>query len=324
MIRHHRTSSSIAAVSGAVLCTLLCLRMDLAVALEQPATVPSEQPRKSIEVQPAQDSRKQDPIAAQLTDKVWLGEVTRHLYRWYLEERDVVPLIETNLVDFWVREIKPTLDEGDKSQFGEVVLPQLKMLIRVKKADYQIPELNAVVKNESFMIVGISRLSESPSRPSDAVEIRIPYVELRDVLFRTRNQSTFPEGTLLERLRSAVRTRIIKTRPELINDAKEQVVFLAPLSPFANETWVFWETHRTLIHFSSDIDLKNPAVWEHESLAIEMIELDKKVVVSLDEVAGSNGFMTRDTAARVMFNCLVFGKRIELVPPATKVDPQTK
>jgi hypothetical protein len=38
-------------------------------------------------------------------------------------------------------------------------------------------------------------------------------------------------------------------------------------------------------------------------------------VVSLDEVAGSNAFMTRDQAGRILFNCMVLGRRLELAPP---------
>jgi hypothetical protein len=95
-----------------------------------------------------------------------------------------------------------------------------------------------------------------------------------------------------------------------------QVVYLAPLSPIANETWVFWETGRMLIRFASDIDLTNPAVWQHDTLAVKLFPLDQRVVVSLDEVAGSNAFMTRDEAGRALFNCFVLGRRVALEPPA--------
>lgn len=35
----------------------------------------------------------------------------------------------------------------------------------------------------------------------------------------------------------------------------------------------------------------------------------------LDEVAGSNAFMTRDQAGRVLFNSVVLGRKLELTPP---------
>jgi hypothetical protein len=37
-------------------------------------------------------------------------------------------------------------------------------------------------------------------------------------------------------------------------------------------------------------------------------------VVSLDEVAGSNAYMTRDHVGRILFNCIVLGRRVILSP----------
>ncbi len=259
---------------------------------------------------------------AQLTDKAWLYEIVRHLYRWYIDEKNVDSVVASNEVVFWVRELKPTLDEGDRSKFGEVILPQFGLVVRVKQADYTIPELKAVVKNSSFRITKVSRITALPPvKPEGSVEIKVNYTELRDELFRTRALAAFPQGDLLERLRAAVRAEVGKAAPEKLvakpgEPVQKQVVFLAPLSPVANETWVFWETGRSLIRFASDIDLSNPSVWEHETLAVRMYPLDQKVVVSLDEVSGSNAFMTRDEAGRALFNCVVLGRRVELEPPA--------
>ena len=40
-----------------------------------------------------------------------------------------------------------------------------------------------------------------------------------------------------------------------------------------------------------------------------------QTVVSLDEAAGSNAFLTRDQIGRALFNCVVLGRRIEVVNP---------
>jgi hypothetical protein len=69
-----------------------------------------------------------------------------------------------------------------------------------------------------------------------------------------------------------------------------------------------------LIRFASDIDLANPTVWEHEELAVRTYDIDRQVVVSLDEAAGSNAFLTRGQVGRVLYNCMVLGRRIELQP----------
>ncbi len=257
-------------------------------------------------------------LPPELTSKPWLNEIVRHLYRWHIDERDIDAVIKDGKVVFWVRELKPKLDEGDKSRFGDVVLPQFSMEVKVKQADYTIPELNTAVKNSTFRIIHVGKIDAPSAKPDGCVEVLADYADLRDELFRSRNLAAFPEGELLERLRAAVRTEVAKDPAH----AKEplpvdkQLVYLAPISPIANEAWVFWESGRTLIRFSSDIDLTNPAVWDNETLAVKLFPLDQKVVVSLDEVAGSNAFMTRDEVGRALFNCIVLGKRVSLEPPA--------
>ena len=69
------------------------------------------------------------------------------------------------------------------------------------------------------------------------------------------------DAALIERLRVALREQASKEGIVVTNvSAEELIVHLAPLSPVANETWVFWEFGRKLFHFASDIDLANPAV----------------------------------------------------------------
>jgi hypothetical protein len=70
-----------------------------------------------------------------------------------------------------------------------------------------------------------------------------------------------------------------------------------------------------LIRFASDIDLEHPAVWDHDELAVNIYDIDEQTVVSLDEVAGSNAYLTRDQVGRALFNCIVLGKRMVLNPP---------
>ena len=45
-----------------------------------------------------------------------------------------------------------------------------------------------------------------------------------------------------------------------------------------------------------------------------MYNIDEQTVVSLDEVAGSNAYMTRDQVGRALFNCIVLGRRLEFEP----------
>ena len=251
----------------------------------------------------------------ELREKAYLYEVTRHLYRWYMDESDAMKLVGQESFDFWVRDFAPALDEGDRSVFGEIVLPALGVSVRVKKADYTIEELGVVVKNDTFKIVNVSRLAAVP--PSEKyVAVPVSYPEMREYLFKTRSKIAFPEGDLLMRLRVAAAAALEKKRPEAIEKdvVGPQIVHLGGVSPVANEVWLFWETGRMLIRFASDIDLSNPAVWDNEDLNVDLYDIDENVVVSLDEVSGSNAYMTRDQVGRVLFNCVVLGRREELIP----------
>ncbi|MFH0878175.1 MAG: hypothetical protein V2A34_00540 [Lentisphaerota bacterium] len=255
----------------------------------------------------------------ELKSEPYLFEVMRHLYRWYMDEKDVESSYGKENYTVWVRALDPVLDPGDRSRLGEIVLPALGICVTVKKADYSIPEMNFTVSNNTFKITHVAR-----SHPADEAEyekVSINYARMEEYLLRTRSQAEFPDDALMNRLRLAVVEELRKNemknpRPK---EPGEQVSHISPLSPVANEIWVFWETGRLLIHFSSDIDLANPAVWEHEGLTVRLYDVDDQVVVSLDEVSGSNAYMTRDQAGRALLNCVVLGKRLALVP----VDPST-
>jgi hypothetical protein len=250
----------------------------------------------------------------ELTAKPLLYEIVRYLYRWHIDEADIDRVVDSNEVVFWIREVKVALDENDNSRFATVTLPQFRLEVRLKKADYTIPERDVRVINEQYRIVSVATI-DPDTRPQDTFEIKHNYTDLRDELFRTRNQARFPEGELLERLRAAARRELEKAGVQRPAGEAANVIHLAPLSSVANEAWVFWESGRRLLRFDSDIDLADPRVWEHENLSVRVFEIDTKVVVSLDEVAGSNAFMTRDQAGRILFNCMVLGRRLELAPP---------
>ena len=89
---------------------------------------------------------------AELLQPTYLYEVTRHLYRWYLDEAEVGRLTQAKQFVFWVRRLETKMDPGDQSVVGEIVLPQLGMSVKVKKADYSIEELQTPVKSQSFKI----------------------------------------------------------------------------------------------------------------------------------------------------------------------------
>jgi hypothetical protein len=244
-----------------------------------------------------------------------LFEIVRHLYRWHLDEDEIANAVASKRFIFWVRRLEIKHDPGDQSVVGEILLPQLNIKVRVKKADYRIEELSTRITGRTFKITQVARGDIPKQPPPHAVTTEVDMAEMRDYLFRTRNQHDFPDAALLERLRNAVRTEAAKEGLLPTNAPPvDQVGYFAPLSPVANETWVFWENGRKLLYFASDIDLDNPAVWEHEALFARIFDLDQQVVVSHEEAPGSNRFLTRYQVGRDLFNCIVLGQRIALPP----------
>ncbi len=256
---------------------------------------------------------------SELVDEAYLSEIVRHLYRWQLDESEIDSIVTAKQIVFWVGRLETKLDPGDRSIFGEILLPQLAIRIKVKKADYTIEELGTSVQSRTFRITLIDRGQIPNQIPKNYIEIRKDMKELRDYLFRTRDQHDYADPALLERLRTALRRQAAK---EGIQNAPnvEQVVHLAPLSPVANECWVFWESGRKLFYFASDIDLSNPAVWQQEALQARIFDLDKQVVVSHEEAPGSNRFLARYQVGRALFNCIILGQRV-IVPPRSPAQP---
>lgn len=258
-------------------------------------------------------------ISPAFFEKDYLFEVVRHLYRWYLDERDIEKVVGNETIAFWVQELKPKLDTGDKSQFGEIVMPDLNVKVTVKKPDYKIEELELSVKCDHYKIINVAG-GHLPINNSGYTVIKTSYKAMRDYAHQTRNKTRFPDEDLLMRMRLSARKRIQQyfedhqtTKLEELKE-QEQIIHLAPLSEVANEAWIFWETGRMLIRFSSDIDLENPAMWDHDELAVNLFNIDEQTVASLDEVVGSNAYMTRDQVGRALYNCIILGKRLTLKP----------
>jgi hypothetical protein len=197
--------------------------------------------------------------------------------------------------------------------------------VRVKKADYTIEELQMPVKSRGFRITQILRTSVPAGQKQICRVVELDMSELRDYLFRTRNQQDFPDAVMIEHLRQAVLKEVQREQISMANLPKgDRIIHMAPLSPVANETWVFWEDGRKLLYFASDIDLANPAVWEHETLMARVFDLDTQVVVSPSEAPGSNRFLTRYQVSRAMFNCVVLGRRISISAPSAAQTSEDK
>ena len=250
----------------------------------------------------------------------YLFEVVRHLYRWYLDESDVDKAPQTGPVQFWIRRLDPKLDAGDKSLFAEITIPLLRTAVEVKDTDYTIEELNVRVNSSNYKITNVERIDPPTEPPAGSEVVTLEMKDLRDYLLRTRDQRDYPDKELSRRMGEAVLDQC-DDFPEAMK-VPQQLIFWSPLSPVANEVWAYWETAGKLIHFSSDIDLTNPAVWDHDELSTDIFDVDSQVLVSHNEAPGSNRFMTRDQIGRVLYNCIVLGEK--RTPPTKRLKQELK
>jgi hypothetical protein len=263
----------------------------------------------------ADGAAQKPPPPPELMQQQTLSEIVRHLYRWYWDEADIERAAEMREWVFWVRPVDVKLDPGDHSLFAEILLPQLGTTVRLKKADYTIEEMKTPVKSQNFRIKSVGRMPLPSQPPEDCEVVKVNMDEMKQYLFRTRNQPDYPDAELFERMRQALRKELEKESAMSTNPPTgEQIVFVAPLSPVGNDVWMFWENPKLLIRFASDIDLSNPAVWEHETLMVHVYDPYQQMVISLDEAAGSKRFLTRNQIGRALYNCIVLGQRATVTP----------
>ena len=254
-------------------------------------------------------------LPPELVDQRMLSEVARYLYRWYVDEADIEQASTSPDLILWIGLSTPPLDEGDKSIFATIHLPCQGITVQLKKADYFIEETKMSVKSSGFKITSVSRGQVPPALPAGYAEIKMDMEKLKEHLFATRHQLDFPQDILIKRLKAELVAELAQEKISVTDDpVVAQTIYVGSLSPLANDLWAYWENKKWLVHCTSDIDLANPAVWSQEHIRIRWFDTFTQVVVSMEEAAGSNRFMTRDQIGRALYNCIVLGKRIQMAP----------
>ncbi|WP_309399887.1 hypothetical protein [Cerasicoccus maritimus] len=254
-----------------------------------------------------------DPATA--PDRDYLFSLLRYLYRWHIDAAMLADDFNTaDSVVIAYRELTPETDDSDNSRFGEVIVPIARTRVMLKQADYQIEELDLEVKNQRFNVVNVIYDPELEWDHEDYLVQVYTVDEVFEWLHETRNDQLFPTRELLKMIRDEVREEAGEERPDLVKPSEPQVVYLAPVSPVINEVWIYWETGQQLIHFTSDDDLGDIDTWRSELHHVELFDLRKDVVVSPLEKPGSNAYITKDWAGRVLFNCVVLGAKLILPP----------
>ena len=249
---------------------------------------------------------------AEVLTRDYVAEVIRYLYRWHADETMLSAVSQHTDTELWARSLHPRLDADDNSRFCEVIFPRVHLRIVLKQADYLVEELGQRVRNESFKVHSVSQYSPPAAAKSAYTVFRFDRGELWDYLFRTRNDRVFPDEELRERLRGAVQ-KAMGERPADVGEGPA-VVYLAPLSPVCNDLWVYWENGHRIIRFSSDADLTQKIYWDLAGVDVHVYDLRENVVVSLGEAPGSSKYVTRDWAARALFNCIALGQKVIMQP----------
>ena len=265
-----------------------------------------------------------DPPDA-VMEESFLAEVALHLYAWFLDENDYDPdrLGDENKLVFRVRRPEVKADEGDQSEWADIRIPQLNLGVQVKRPDYVIEETGAEVRSPHFRIVNVYRLEPDDCVFPEGEDWRIVEGDLQrmmDVLRESPARGTFPNPALTERLYLAC-CRQMEIDPDG-REVGDHVFHIAPMSPVVNEVWVFVENRNWLLHFTSDSDIENPELWSAQQLRVRVIDAANNTVVSMEEMPGSNVYVTRDQIGRLLYNCVIFGKRILVVTPDDPEAPE--
>jgi hypothetical protein len=262
---------------------------------------------------------------SQLQEKQFVFAVLEYLYRWHFDQSYVLDADKQDVLEVWVRELHPPLDDGDRSEFAEMWIPAVNMRVELKRSDYTIPEMNLAIVDRSFKVKHVSRQLRPPASRSNYQVSRYAVSEVQDHLFDSRTNRVRMSDNLRTAARKLVFDYLHKIHPAPFTD--DQIIYVAPASSVCNDLWAFWESDRKIMLFSADMDLSNPGFEQLSQLRLEVIDLDKDVVASTKEVPGSNAFVTKDWVGRMFFNCILYGERIVRTPEEMnqlRASPATK
>jgi len=252
-------------------------------------------------------------VDPRLRDEPFLYEVLRYTYQWYLDDRFFVATADKTSFEVWIRPIQPHApDAGDASKYAEIWLPDVGLQLRLKLADYDIPELKRRVHSDGYRITRAAPLDQAPKPREDYVVVTLARDQARQYLFDARNKPQVPDPALRQRLLAAVREVAKKNPPA--DPQKPQVFFLSTVSPVSGDLWVLWLNSRCAIRFGGELGADQPDLLAHLPLQTQVFDFRRQVVASLLETEGSTGFITKDWAGRILFQCLVQGERVEVAP----------
>ncbi|MEM1223611.1 MAG: hypothetical protein AAGH40_12715 [Verrucomicrobiota bacterium] len=243
-------------------------------------------------------------------DDQYAFELLRYLYRWHMDDAVLsVDPREIEKVEIHYRTIDKALDEGDHSEFLEIIIPVADMLVMLKRADYRIPKLDIQIDNEYFKVVSAHHYRDLKWNPEKYQRLSYDSKRIFDYLYKTRNDKHFPPESTRQRLKEeSIRALRAEGYIENFDDPVQQG-YIAPISIVSNDLWFYWINGHKLIHFTSDLEHLDSEFWTFAPLGVDIIDLNEEVVVAPAE-RGNPGAFTKDYAGRILFNCIVHGQKV--------------
>lgn len=238
--------------------------------------------------------------------------ILQYVYYWHLDHAEIARLQSNASLDVHFSSMDIQRVPGDNTEFFLLVIPALDIEITLKQADYDINEIGAEIKHAKPKIAAIHRNAALPDSGSPH---RVRSYATKDLLahFHERRHQRAPADTaILEHLRKALEALVEQEAHGASEDA--QSFHVGPISIYSNDLWIVWVEQKKLLLFSSDLDIRTAAYWDHLPLHTRIFDLDGGVVTSLSEAPGRNAYVTKSWAGRILYNTLIDGYPIRLTP----------
>ncbi len=245
-----------------------------------------------------------------LEDKAWLTSVLGYSYYWYLDDDFFASLETGQPITLWLRSTEPKhRDAGDRSAYAECWLPQAKLLLAFKRADYVVEELKLTVKSPGYRVVRGSYEDRQPDEAGGWRKVVLPQKAVKAEMTAKRGLLNAPKPTTRTLAMAAVRREAAKLKSK-----GPQKIYVAARTAVTTDVWVFWENERMLLRISGDMDAVDPALVTDLPLLVRKYRLGENVVASYMEAEGRNSMISRDLASRALFVCLARGEPIVIDP----------
>jgi len=238
----------------------------------------------------------------------YLRGVLEYVYYWHLEPSRFFEEDQDTNIEILVKKNSYSKDLDNNSTRYELIIPDLNLGIDLVKANYTIQELDLQITNSSFKVVAVNPDFREPITNEEFKVRLLSEGKMMKRLFQSRYRPAVISGDVISNIYNSL---VKLSKLELGHPLKkEHIFYVGPLSDYSNDIWIFWETERKLVKLSSASDYTSKAYWQLLPIFVKIYDLDSDVVVSLSEVSGSNAYITKSYAGRIMFNCIVDGKKV--------------